>query len=210
MSGPVLNSRVAAAGGWGAPGKAGRTCNADRQENPYEVKRHDWKDIAELIGIAAIVASLIFVGLQMKQSQEIAIADQYQNRADTAADFYLGRMQSDAAIAILAIDLKKEVDSGKAPQAMLAVFESEGAELLATRYLFYRANITMFDNYHFQYEQGFLTEDAWQAFRVRLKDVLSYDIDAAFYKQMQSHFRPSFQAVCAQVLAELEAERALQ
>ena len=34
------------------------------------------KDIAELIGLVAIVASLIFVGLQLKQSQEIALATQ--------------------------------------------------------------------------------------------------------------------------------------
>ena len=34
----------------------------------------DWKGTAELIGLAAIVASLIFVGLQMRQDQEIAQA----------------------------------------------------------------------------------------------------------------------------------------
>ncbi len=33
-----------------------------------------WKDVLELIGIAAIVASLIFVGLQLKQSQDIALS----------------------------------------------------------------------------------------------------------------------------------------
>ena len=35
----------------------------------------NWKDIAELVGIAAIVASLIFVGLQMKQTQALALAE---------------------------------------------------------------------------------------------------------------------------------------
>ena len=33
-----------------------------------------WKDYAEIIGITAIVASLIFVGLQMRQDQKIAQA----------------------------------------------------------------------------------------------------------------------------------------
>ena len=37
----------------------------------------DWKGTAELIGLAAIVASLIFVGLQMRQDQEIAEAQAY-------------------------------------------------------------------------------------------------------------------------------------
>ena len=32
----------------------------------HRMKDTNWKDVAELIGIAAIVASLIFVGLQMK------------------------------------------------------------------------------------------------------------------------------------------------
>jgi hypothetical protein len=41
------------------------------------MKKTDWKDIAEVVGIAAIVASLIFVGLQMQQEQEIAIVDTY-------------------------------------------------------------------------------------------------------------------------------------
>ncbi len=39
------------------------------------MNKTNWKDIAELIGIAAIVASSVFVGIQMKQSQDIAIGD---------------------------------------------------------------------------------------------------------------------------------------
>ena len=38
----------------------------------------NWKDIAELIGITAIVASLVFVGMQMKQSQQLAFAESAQ------------------------------------------------------------------------------------------------------------------------------------
>lgn len=39
------------------------------------MKSISWKDIAELIGITAIVASLVFVGLQMRQAQELATAE---------------------------------------------------------------------------------------------------------------------------------------
>ena len=38
------------------------------------LKKVDWKGTAELVGLAAIVVSLIFVGLQMRQDQEIAEA----------------------------------------------------------------------------------------------------------------------------------------
>ena len=45
------------------------------------MKRKNWKDIAELVGTLAIVASLIFVGLQLEQSQNIANADRLTARA---------------------------------------------------------------------------------------------------------------------------------
>jgi hypothetical protein len=39
------------------------------------MKFSNWRDFAELIGITAIVASLIFVGLQMQQAEVIARSD---------------------------------------------------------------------------------------------------------------------------------------
>ena len=50
------------------------------------MKFKEWNEIAELIGIVAIVASLIFVGLQMKQSQDIAIADRFEQRIANLTD----------------------------------------------------------------------------------------------------------------------------
>jgi len=39
------------------------------------MKKPDWKGAAELVGIAAIVASLIFVGVELRQSRAIAIGE---------------------------------------------------------------------------------------------------------------------------------------
>ena len=39
------------------------------------MRESNWKDVAEIIGISAIVVSLVFVGIQMKQSQQLAWAD---------------------------------------------------------------------------------------------------------------------------------------
>ena len=38
------------------------------------MRSNNWKDVAELVGIAAIVASLVFVGVQLQQDREIAEA----------------------------------------------------------------------------------------------------------------------------------------
>jgi hypothetical protein len=39
------------------------------------MKSSSWKIIVEFVGVSAIVASLLFVGLQMRQAQEIALGD---------------------------------------------------------------------------------------------------------------------------------------
>ena len=43
-------------------------------------KINDWLQVA---GLAGVIGSLIFVGLQLKQAQAIALSDVYQNRTAT-------------------------------------------------------------------------------------------------------------------------------
>jgi hypothetical protein len=172
------------------------------------MKKQDWKSVGELIGVVAIVASLIFVGLQLKQAQEIAIADQYQNRADAALEFYLALLQTDRALELFANGIETQIEAGTATPEMVNAFEDEGGKLLATRYLIYRSNMTAFDNYYFQYEQGFMTEDAWQPFRQRLKNLLSSELRASFYEQMRLDVRATFRTLCDEILAELRADAA--
>ena len=53
------------------------------------MKNSNWKETAELVGIAAIVASLLFVGLQLKQDREAAFAEnlaQYNDRLISFSD----------------------------------------------------------------------------------------------------------------------------
>jgi hypothetical protein len=46
-------------------------CVGKSQIEP-ELKQTNWKTVAELVGIAAIVASLVFLGLQIKQTDAVA------------------------------------------------------------------------------------------------------------------------------------------
>ena len=46
------------------------------------LKTTDWKGIAEIVGIGAIVASLVFVGLQLQQSQTIAFSERQQEQSE--------------------------------------------------------------------------------------------------------------------------------
>ena len=165
----------------------------------------NWKDIAELIGIGAIVASLIFVGLQMQQSQEIAIGAQYQERVNAAVENYMSQIQSDQALTIWGQRLIDAASSSSYPIVIKNLIETAGPESVAVTYLLYRARMAMMDNCHFQYESGFMTEDAWLAMRRRLRNLLSDNIFAAMYRSESWHFRSSFQEESSQLLAELDA-----
>jgi hypothetical protein len=165
----------------------------------------NWKDIAELIGIGAIVASLIFVGLQMQQSQEIAIGAQYQDRANVAIENYMSQIQSNQALRYRGQWLIDAASSDNYPIVVKNLIETAGPESVAITYLLYRSRMAMMDNCHFQYESGFMTEDAWLAMRRRLKKLLSDDVFAAMYHSESWHFRSSFQEESSQLLAELDA-----
>jgi hypothetical protein len=166
----------------------------------------NWKDVAELIGIAAIVASLIFVGLQMKQSHEIAIADQYQARADAALGFHLSGMENSHALQNVALGIQDGIESGRLGNAIRQFMEVNGPEMAAVRSVRYRSLITMYDNYHFQYEQGFLTESSWQAFRTRIKSMLSDDVFREFHESLRGSLRGTFEAECDRILEEIAEE----
>ena len=48
------------------------------------MERFQWRDLAEGIGIFALVASLIFVGIQLRLEQEIAESQAYIDAAAAA------------------------------------------------------------------------------------------------------------------------------
>jgi hypothetical protein len=48
------------------------------------MKSLQWRDVADLVGVTAIVASLVFVGLQLKQDRKLGMADITSARTESA------------------------------------------------------------------------------------------------------------------------------
>ena len=65
------------------------TQRAFQQTEEKRLKPTNWKDIAELFGIAAIVASLVFVGIQLNQDREVALSEVAQFSAATYAELQI-------------------------------------------------------------------------------------------------------------------------
>jgi hypothetical protein len=135
-------------------------------------KLNDWMQI---VGMFAIVASLIFVGLQMKQSQEIAVAAQYQTRAQTAQSMYMSLQESGTSIRVL----------NKTVSEMTPVERDTVENVTRWAWIHY-------DNIYFQYRSGFYDEESWRG--------MKFEVDRAFgrcdrryiWESMRTYLRPSF------------------
>ena len=126
----------------------------------------NWKGIAELVGIAAIVASLVFVGLELRQSQMIAVASQYQSRIGFNLQYFDSFGESD--FPRVGDRLKKEITESSLPDDLkkeIQVMESDSVGRAAIRF---RRILYMFDNNHYQHQAGFVDGESWNAMRGRL------------------------------------------
>jgi hypothetical protein len=110
-------------------------------------KLQEYAQIAEIIGGAAIVISLVFVGFQIKSNTEASKAATLQQIS--AGEIQLLAMMAD--------------DPVKARVVTRAMFEPQSLteeERMQGYYLF-MANIRNLENLYLQYESGFLSEEAW-------------------------------------------------
>ena len=150
-------------------------------------KLNDW---IQIIGIFALVASLIFVGFQIRQTQEIAESEAYQSRAVGTVE--LAAMQA---------------SSPEYMSAVAKLYGGDGEELTAqekvTADYFFGAELIMFENIHFQFEAGYLPEEDWERSSAILRCALSHP----FYRDVVNGwtFRESFQTVIDQIMASVLA-----
>ena len=106
------------------------------------------EDLIQLFGMVGIIGSLIFVGLEMQQSQRIAVASQQQERA---------------AITVDMINAFYEVDV----DFQSTYFDKEFNYQLSTEEIVYRNRVhkgwLLYENDFYQYKQGLMDELTWEA-----------------------------------------------
>ncbi len=133
-----------------------------------------WKTVFDTAGILAIVVSLVFVGLQLRQSQEIAIAAQYQARAQAAQSMYMSLQESGTSLV------------GRKRIAEMTPFERYTAENVN------RWAWTQSDNLYFQYHAGFLDEESLEGMKYRVERVFRACDRRYIWEEMRNFLRPSF------------------
>ena len=69
------------------------------------------KQLVETIGILGVIASLLFVGVQMYYDRQIALGNSYQQRADSRKEDLRTRFESDTFI----LEVKDRIERGNPP-----------------------------------------------------------------------------------------------
>ena len=120
------------------------------------MRKIDIQDLIQLLGMVGIIGSLIFVGLEMRQSQMIAQAGQQQDR--TAIFFSLIGSNNEAGV-----DWQSTVY-----EADVAKSESYTSTEIVRRNNFH-AHLFTYENDYFQYMQGLMPQQVWDAKLVALE-----------------------------------------
>ena len=113
-----------------------------------------WRETVELIGILAIVASLIALVMELRQTQSAMLSQTYQARAIDAIGELLDVADSEYLAPILT-----KTNLGADFEAVANL--SAGDHLRLSQYL--RARMIDWDNEHYQYQNGFMDADFFEA-----------------------------------------------
>ncbi len=116
------------------------------------MKSTNWKDIAELIGITAIVVSLMALVLELRQTHSALVSATYQARAVQAIEHNTALQEGERMLPLLARVNLSDADE---------VNSLTPEEKLRLRVFFTSREIDA-DNEYFQYENGYLSVDYYE------------------------------------------------
>ena len=161
-------------------------------------KLNDWMQV---VGIFALVASLVFVGLQLRQEREIALGAQFQQRVNAALDLWISNDDSEYDILHYGNSFIDDPDYDG------VLGDAATPELFGHAYISARKVFLLLENHHYQYTSGFYDEATWETFRRHTENYLAGN---RFARAMVRHhtwlFHPDFLELCEQILAELDLD----
>jgi hypothetical protein len=103
----------------------------------------------QLVGLLSVVAGLVFVGLEMRQSQQIALASQQQERASLVTEIIGTFAEVDPPISMLDY-LDGNID-----------FSDPDTRAVVETFIYQMWMV--YENDYLQYDLGLMNEEIWQA-----------------------------------------------
>lgn len=158
------------------------------------MKTEKLRDWLEIVGMFLVVLSLVFVGLEMRQAHEISLSQAYQSRTATAAEWNYELAANPAALSGFL-----KANEGRDDEITV--------EERAAVYRMVASVMYLYDNAHYQYQQGFVSADFWGTTRSALKNFMTPPvINSMVLSRLEVQGRPEFKAVVRALDDELRAE----
>ena len=163
-------------------------------------------NLGEFVGSLAVVATLFYLAVQVRQSKKsteantraleegrrLALAQTYQARAEVR--IHQLQMDAESEYVTPIIDRLEEAGWPQDRRAAEALSSLERRRLRA----WLTAAQRQIDNYHYQYQQGFISEEYWENVIVGAIRHLA----PRWHEIEVSGFRPSFREAVDRILAE--------
>ena len=124
-----------------------------------KIELNDW---LQILGMFGVIASLIFVGLQMRQSQQIALAGQVQARAEMLTNRSLALMEGEAEAVFSALS-----QSTQSLEFQVPISELSDREIFQINNQL-AWSVGIMTNTFYQYNAGFLDEEQYIVFQKRV------------------------------------------
>lgn len=156
-----------------------------RRKKVTTEKLGDW---LQIIGLFGVIGSLIFVGLQLKQTQAIALSDTYQGRTANTIEANIGSISSPELLSGMSKIYVGRADELTMPEAVALEFHIGTV-------------LTMYENNHLQYQAGFLSQEHWQRNLNELHCMLTVPLFRTI--AVEWSFRESFQSVVSDALNQV-------
>ena len=109
--------------------------------------------VANFLGVLGVIGSLIFVGLELRQTQRIALADMEQRRSE---------QNTDRALAFLTGEAEAYANSRGRSLSQLS------SKKRFLREMHWEWATQMQQNTLFQYEEGFISDSQWEIIAARI------------------------------------------
>ena len=153
-------------------------------------------DVGQTINTVAnlgVIADIIFLAIEINQSTTVARSAARQAIAEMISSRPMVTVENESVARLSLKFIRGE-----------PLTEVERLQALSRTYSVMRD----WENIHYQYEAGMLTEDEWSGFRLNLKGLFDFPITQEFWQNENQFFSRRFQEEVSVILSEREEEGA--
>jgi len=148
-----------------------------------------WSDVSQIVGALAVVASLIYVGIEIRSNTEATQAATRQ--AALQADIeYLGSVLDPATLLRAEVKLNQGLELS--PEEQYVLIERQ------------HVNFRVFENAFYQYSYGLLVPERWETYRRIIETRFrNYEPTRTMWANFGANFDEGFRVEVESIRAEL-------